>query len=267
MLAIPFPAIDPVLVRFGPLAIRWYALAYIVGILLGWWLARRLVARPGWLLTPEQIDDLVFYLTLGVILGGRLGYVLFYKPLYFLGAPWEIPFVWQGGMSFHGGLAGVLVAMAWFARKHGLPFLEVADAVAAVTPIGLFFGRLANFINGELWGRPSDVPWAIVFPNGGPIARHPSQIYESLLEGLLLFAVLQFVAWRPRRPEERGLIGGIFLAGYAICRMFVEFFREPDAQLGYLWGGWLTMGQVLSVPLLLAGIWLVLRARRGAVTA
>jgi phosphatidylglycerol:prolipoprotein diacylglycerol transferase len=261
LLAIPFPTIDPVLIAFGPFAIRWYALAYIVGIVLGWRLVRRLVRRPGWEITPEAVDDLLFHVTLGIILGGRLGYVLFYHPGYYLTHPLEILAVWHGGMSFHGGLLGVLVASALFARSRNLSFLEIVDALAVVTPIGLFFGRIANFINGELWGRPGDVPWAVVFPNGGPEPRHPSQLYEAGLEGLLLLAVMLWFATKPYRPEARGTLGGIFLIGYGIARIVAEFFREPDAHLGFLAGG-VTMGQLLSVPMLVVGIAAVLHGRR-----
>lgn len=260
VLAIPFPSIDPVLIEIGPFAIRWYALAYIAGLLLGWQLLRRLVARPGWLMTGEQVDDLLFYATLGVVLGGRLGFVLFYHPGYFLTHPLEIFAVWQGGMSFHGGLLGVIAAIILFARRHGLPALEIGDAVAVVTPIGLFFGRIANFINGELWGRVSDVPWAMVFPGAGPLPRHPSQLYEAFLEGLVLFAVMLWLARRARRPAERGLISGAFLVGYGIARSTAEFFREPDAHLGLLFGG-ITMGQLLSLPMIAAGVWLIARAQ------
>jgi phosphatidylglycerol:prolipoprotein diacylglycerol transferase len=261
LLAIPFPTIDPVLIAFGPFAIRWYALAYIVGIVLGWRLVRRLVRRPGWEITPEAVDDLLFHVTLGIILGGRLGYVLFYHPSYYLTHPLEILAVWHGGMSFHGGLLGVLVASALFARSRNLSFLEIVDALAVVTPIGLFFGRIANFINGELWGRPGDVPWAVVFPNGGPEPRHPSQLYEAGLEGLLLLAVMLWFATKPYRPEARGTLGGIFLIGYGIARIVAEFFREPDAHLGFLAGG-VTMGQLLSVPMLVVGIAAILHGRR-----
>ncbi len=264
LLALPFPAIDPVAVELGPFAIRWYALAYIVGLVLAWRVLRRIVARPGWRLTAEGVDDLLVYATLGVILGGRLGYAVFYQGGYYLQHPLEILFVWRGGMSFHGGLLGVLVALALFARRHGLPFLEVGDAAALVTPFGLLLGRLANFVNGELWGRVSEVPWAMVFPHAGPLPRHPSQLYQAALEGVLLLAVMQWLAWRrPRDPAELGLPSGVFLAGYAICRIVGELFREPDAQIGYLLGG-LTMGQVLSLPMLLAGLWLLLRARDSA---
>ena len=262
LLAIPFPAIDPVIVHLGPFAIRWYALAYIVGLVLGWRLLRRIVARPGWQITPADVDDLLFYATLGVIFGGRLGYALFYQTGLYLSNPLEILYVWRGGMSFHGGLAGVLVACWLFARQRRMPFLEVADAAALVAPLGLLLGRLANFVNGELWGRPTDVPWAMVFPFAGPEPRHPSQLYEAALEGLLLFVVMQAIAWGRRRdPAERGLPGGVVLAGYGLCRIAVEFFREPDFQLGFLVGG-ATMGQLLSIPMVLAGLWLIVRSQR-----
>ena len=261
LLAIPFPAFDPVLVQVGPLAIRWYALAYIAGLLLGWQLLKRIVQRPGWAITPEQIDDLLFYATLGIILGGRLGFVFFYHPGYYLSHPLEILAVWQGGMSFHGGLIGIITAAWLFARQHGLAFLEVADAVAIVAPIGLFFGRLANFINAELWGRVTDVPWGVIFPGAGPEPRHPSQIYEAALEGLLLFVVLQLMARGARDPASAGRLGGAFLLGYGLARFFVEFFREPDRHLGYLMGV-ITMGQLLSLPMILLGLGLLLQAGR-----
>ncbi len=260
LFAIPFPAFDPVAIELGPLAIRWYALAYLAGLVLGWLLARRLVRRPGWSLTPEFVDDFLFYATLGVVIGGRLGYVLFYNLPYYLANPLEIVAVWKGGMSFHGGLLGVLVAALWTARKWKVPPLEVFDLAAAVAPLGLFFGRVANFINAELWGRPTDVPWAVIFPNAGDVPRHPSQLYEAALEGLLLFAVLQALAWRIDESRKRGLLSGVFLLGYGLARIFVEFFREPDPQLGYLLG-FITMGQLLSLPLVLAGLWLLLRLR------
>lgn len=260
LLALPFPAIDPVLLQLGPFAIRWYALAYIVGIVLGWRILRRIVRRPGWSLQPEAVDDLLFHVTLGIILGGRLGYVLFYQPGYFLAHPLEILAVWQGGMSFHGGLLGVLAASALFAHSRGLSFLEIVDALAVVTPIGLFFGRVANFINGELWGRPTNVPWGVVFPHAGPMPRHPSQLYEAALEGLVLLAVMLWFAAKPYRAETRGQLGGIFLTGYALARITAEFFREPDAQLGFLAGG-ITMGQLLSLPMLVVGIGAVVHAR------
>jgi phosphatidylglycerol:prolipoprotein diacylglycerol transferase len=261
LLAIPFPAIDPVLIQLGPFAIRWYALAYIAGIVLGWRLVRRLVRRPGWNVTPEQVDDLVFYVTLGVILGGRIGYVLFYQPGHYLTQPLDMLAVWRGGMSFHGGLLGVLAATFLFARRQGLAFFELTDALAVATPIGLCLGRIANFINAELWGRVTDLPWAMVFPTGGPEPRHPSQLYEAALEGLVLFAVMLWFARRPYRQPERGLLSGIFLVGYALARITAEFFRQPDLQIGYLAGG-ISMGQLLSLPMLAFGVFLVLRARR-----
>lgn len=263
LLAIPFPAIDPVLVSIGPFAIRWYALAYIVGIVLGWRLMRRLVLRPGWRVTPEAVDDLVFYVTLGVILGGRLGYVLFYQPGHYLDRPLDLLAVWRGGMSFHGGLIGVLAATLLFARKRSLAFFELTDALAVVTPIGLFLGRIANFINAELWGRVTDVPWGMIFPNAGTEPRHPSQLYEAGLEGALLFAVMLWAARGTHAPSDNGRLSGIFLVGYALARIFSEFFREPDVQIGYLTGG-ITMGQLLSLPMLAFGLFLILRARRAS---
>ena len=258
MFAIPFPAIDPVLISIGPLAIRWYSLAYIAGILLGWRYIVSLSARKPGVIDAAAIDDLIVWLVFGIILGGRLGYVLFYKPGYYLMNPIEAAYVWEGGMSFHGGALGVILAMALFARKRGIDFLRLADMVACAAPIGLFFGRIANFINGELFGRPSDVAWAVVFPRGGPEPRHPSQIYESFLEGLVLFLILAAL-WRYTRLRDRpGALGGVFLLGYGAFRLFVEFFREPDAHLGFLFGG-VTMGQLLSLPLVIVGVWLVAR--------
>jgi phosphatidylglycerol:prolipoprotein diacylglycerol transferase len=260
LLAIPFPAIDPVLVEIGPFALRWYALAYIAGIVLGWIIAKRLVALAPVAASKAQLDDFVTWATLGIILGGRLGYVLFYRPGHYLLNPWEALYVWQGGMSFHGGMLGVIVAAWWFCRKEGIDPLVFGDRVAAVAPLGLFFGRLANFVNGELWGRVTDVPWAMVFPTGGPDPRHPSQLYQAAMEGLLLFAVMQVLVRRPGLRARPGLLTGVFLAGYGLARMVGELFRQPDAHLGFLPGG-VTMGQVLSLPMLAAGVWLVLRAR------
>lgn len=262
-LALPFPAIDPVLIQVGPLAIRWYALAYIAGLVIGWLLARRLVSRPAlWggtsPMTPQDLDDALFWATLGVILGGRLGYVLFYNPAFFAQNPADIFAVWKGGMSFHGGLAGTLLALVLFARSRGIPVFSMLDVAAVVAPIGLFFGRLANFINGELWGRPADVPWAIVFPHGGPLPRHPSQLYEAGLEGIVLFLIMLLVV-RSGELKRPGVAAGIFGMGYGIGRIIGEFFREPDVQLGYLAFG-TTMGMWLSVPLVLAGLGLLLYA-------
>src|SRR5215471_7895600 len=264
-LVLPFPAIDPVLVRIGPFALRWYALAYITGILLGWVYARailrsqRLWGGPA-PMTVTDFDDFVLWVTLGVILGGRIGYVLFYNPAHFAANPTEIVELWKGGMSFHGGFIGVVVAVALFARKRGIPFWSLADVTCAVYPIGHLLGRIANFINGELWGRQTDVPWAMVFPDGGPIPRHPSQLYEASLEGLLLLVIL---AWFMHRGalQRPGLLTGVFALGYGLARCFCEFFREPDAQLGFLWGG-LTMGMLLSFPLMLAGLAFIWNALR-----
>ena len=264
---LPFPDFDPVLISFGPFAIRWYALAYIAGILLGWFYARSLTANERYWGDPAPItvadyDDFVLWVTLGIILGGRIGYVLFYNLDFFIAHPIEIVKVWTGGMSFHGGFLGCMLAVVLFAWKRGLPVLSLGDVTCAAGPIGLFLGRLANFVNGELWGRPTDVPWAIVFPgrDAGPFPRHPSQIYEALLEGVVLFVILHLLvrAGALRRP---GLIVGAFAIGYAVARSFCELFREPDAQLGFLWGG-MTMGMLLSVPLLLAGIGFIAVALR-----
>ncbi|MCK0196678.1 prolipoprotein diacylglyceryl transferase [Ancylobacter sp. 6x-1] len=265
LFVLPFPSIDPVLIAFGPFAIRWYALAYIAGLILGWWLAKRLCERDGlWggkaAIPPEAFDDAVVWIAFGVILGGRIGYVLFYNLDYYLQNPIAALTVWHGGMSFHGGFLGSILAMALFCRRRGLPLLSMLDIAAAVVPIGLFFGRLANFINGELWGRTSDVPWAMVFPTGGPLPRHPSQLYEAGLEGLLMFLILMIAAKRGALARP-GLIAGLFVFLYGCARITVEFVREPDPQLGYLYGDWLTMGMLLSLPMLALGASLMLRAR------
>ncbi|WP_353184352.1 prolipoprotein diacylglyceryl transferase [Bosea sp. (in: a-proteobacteria)] len=274
--AIPFPMIDPVAVQLGPLAIKWYGLAYVVGLLGGWWYARLLVAtdrlwngrpRP----QPVELDDMLLFVAFGVVLGGRAGFVLFYDLPRYLERPQDILAIWQGGMSFHGGLIGATLGLWLFARRRGYPALSVFDLAAAVVPIGLFLGRIANFINGELWGRPApDFPWAMMFPNGGPLPRYPSQLFEAFSEGLLLFALVNILVWTGwlRRP---GFVAGVFGIGYAVARIVCEFFREPDPQLGFLFGtsvdalsGGITMGMLLSVPVLLIGIWLVLRSRREA---
>src|SRR5246127_4643541 len=255
--ALPFPAFDPVLISFGPFAIRWYALAYIVGILLGWPYARAIIRRERFWgspvpMTVTDYDDFVLWVTLGISLGGRIGYVLFYNPSYFAAHPLESFQLWKGGMSFHGGFLGCVLAVILFARHRGIPFLPLGDVTCAAGPIGLFLGRIANFINGELWGRPSDVPWAMVFPSGGPLPRHPSQLYEATLEGLVLLTVLHVLVRRGalKRP---GTITGAFALGYGMIRIFCELFREPDVQLGFLWQG-LTMGMLLTVPLMLAAL-------------
>jgi len=256
-LVLPFPVIDPVLVTIGPFAIRWYALSYISGILFGWFYARAIIRNQKlWSgpppLSVADFDDFIVWVTLGIVLGGRTGYVLFYNPAHFLANPTEIFEVWKGGMSFHGGFLGCVAAVVLFAWKRGISILSLGDVTCAVGPIGLFLGRLANFVNGELWGRPTDVPWAMIFPGGGPLPRHPSQIYEAALEGIALFAVLA-VAVRAGALRRPGLVIGLFAIFYALARSFCELFREPDPQLGFLWGG-LTMGMLLSVPLLLAGV-------------
>ena len=260
MLTIAFPMVDPVAVSLGPFVVRWYALAYIAGLLLGWRYCRYLAAKGG-PVSPDDFDDFLTWATFGVVLGGRIGYVLFYKPDYFFAHPLEIFEVWNGGMSYHGGMLGVLVAIFVFARKRGISGLALGDLVAAATPIGLFFGRLANFINAELYGRPTDVPWAMVFPTGGPEPRHPSQLYEAFLEGFMLFAILAWLARKPEMRERHGLIGGAFLAGYGIARIIGETFREPDAFIGFLSFG-TTWGQWLSVPMVIAGVVLIQRAKR-----
>ena len=266
-LALAFPDIDPVLVSFGPVAIRWYSLAYILGILGAWWYVGKLLPRTGQLagspaLTEKALEDIVVWVILGVVLGGRLGYVLFYQPEYYLEHPGQILHVWEGGMSFHGGFLGVLVATWLFCKKHGFRIFRVMDVFACATPIGLFLGRCANFINGELYGRASDVPWAVIFPAGGMIARHPSQLYEAALEGLVLFMVMALLAWRTRILAMPRAMSGVFLLGYGLSRIIVEFFREPDEQLGFLFGGWLTMGMLLSLPMVALGMWLIALARK-----
>ena len=262
LFAVPFPVIDPVLVEIGPLPIRWYALAYIAGLLLGLWLMRRLVAQERlWdgRMRPSivSLDDLLVYAALGVVIGGRLGYVLFYNLDYFLAHQASIPAVWEGGMSFHGGLGGATLGIWLFARREKVPMLSVADLCAAVVPLGIFFGRLANFIKPELWGRVSDVDWAMVFPDpaAGPFPRHPSQLYEAATEGVLLFVVLMW-AVRMGALKRPGLVTGLFGVGYGLSRIFCEFFREPDPQLGFLFGG-ATMGMLLSLPLVIAGLILI----------
>lgn len=257
------PQFDPVAIRIGPLAVHWYGLMYLAAFAMFVWLARRRLRHEpyrtlGW--PPRDVEDILFWGVLGVILGGRLGYVLFYKPLTYLAEPWRVFAVWEGGMSFHGGLLGVLLALAWWARRQQRPWLQVMDFVVPCVPVGLALGRIGNFINGELWGRPAppDLPWAMVFPAAGPLPRHPSQLYQFALEGLLLFVLLWAFARRPRRVGE---VSAAFLTGYGVMRFVAEYFREPDAHLGLLSLD-LSMGQWLSLPMVVVGVALWLWARR-----
>ncbi len=286
---IPFPDISPNLVSFDlfghEIALRWYALAYIAGILFGWWIVFKAIRTPRlWAgeppLTAEQVERLLTWIILGVILGGRLGYVLFYDLPTYLADPLQIVKVWEGGMSFHGGFAGVAIAAIWFCRRERIPLLPMGDLLAVAAPVGLMLGRIANFINAELWGRPTDLPWGVIFPGAaaqtcpgviGLCARHPSQLYQAALEGLLLALVLFWLAFRRGWFRRSGALMGVFLTGYGIARFLVEFVRQPDAQfvsegnpvgLALHWGGWgLTMGQMLSLPMIAVGLFFVLRAR------
>jgi len=265
-----FPQFDPVIVQFGPFAIRWYALAYITSLVLGWRLVRRFAQWAPSVATPLQVDDFLTWATLGVVLGGRLGYVLFYQPGVYLSHPAMILAVWEGGMSFHGGMLGVAIAIIIFCRRHRIPLLGFADRIAVVAPLGLGLGRVANFINGELWGRPAPdwVAWGMKFPRAPDcpsfpdicIARHPSQLYEALMEGLILLTIMLVLSRRYSLRARFGALTGAFLSGYAIARIIGEYFREPDAFLGFLAFG-TTMGQILSVPMLIAGVWLIVRSR------
>jgi len=258
MIGLAYPEISPIIFSIGPIAIRWYSMAYLVGILLGWWLAAGRVKKYNLGLTKANCEDIAFAVTLGIILGGRIGYVLFYGSGQYLQNPLEIFAVWHGGMSFHGGIFGVIIALFISSYMIKYPFLKLTDLVAPVVPIGIFLGRLANFINDELWGRVTDVAWSVRFPRGGYLPRHPSQLYEAFLEGIVLFVILNLL-WRNKWCREHdGVISAVFLLGYATFRSFVEQFREPDAQLGFLWEQF-TMGQLLSLPILLIGIYLLLR--------
>jgi phosphatidylglycerol:prolipoprotein diacylglycerol transferase len=250
---LPFPTIDPVAIKLGPIAIHWYGLAYLTGIGLGWWLLRRAADRSGSLWSRDDVADVVFFAAIGAVLGGRIGYALFYNFSDYLANPLSLLAVWRGGMSFHGGVIGFMIAIALFARARGRPFLAVTDFVLPVVPIGLFFGRIANFVNQELWGAPTTLPWGVVFthPAAGGVARHPSQIYEALLEGVVLFFILRFVAARSTRT---GAVSATFLLAYGIMRAGIEFVREPDQHIGYLAFGWVTMGQILSLPMLIGGL-------------
>ncbi|MDX1597140.1 MAG: prolipoprotein diacylglyceryl transferase [Marinobacter sp.] len=256
------PQFDPVAISLGPLKIHWYGLTYLVGFIAGWWLGRIRARKPWSPLNEEQVGDMLFYIALGVILGGRFGYVVFYNFDTFIADPLWLLRVWEGGMSFHGGLLGVMFAMWWYGRKVGSGFWRMADFVAPLVPIGLGAGRIGNFINGELWGKPTDVPWGMVFPQApDALARHPSQLYQFALEGVVFFIILW---WFSSKPRPRMAVSGLFLACYGVFRFLVEFVRQPDAQIGYLAFDWLTMGQVLSFPMIVAGAGLMLIAyRRG----
>jgi phosphatidylglycerol---prolipoprotein diacylglyceryl transferase len=263
LMALQYPRIDPVAFSIWIFDVRWYALAYITGLVLAWWYCRWMTKLPPQRLKPIDFDDFLLWATLGVVLGGRLGYVLFYKPDYYLANPLEVVFIWRGGMSFHGGLLGVLTAIGLFARRRGVSYFTLSDIVGAATPIGLCLGRIANFINGELYGRTADsatVPWAMVFPHAGPVARHPSQIYEAVLEGLLLFLVL-YIMVRRGALQRTGLISGVFMIGYGLARIVAEFYREPDEFLQFVLPG-TTMGQLLSFPMVLIGLGLTVWALR-----
>ncbi|MBL4838767.1 MAG: prolipoprotein diacylglyceryl transferase [Kordiimonadaceae bacterium] len=257
-----YPQIDPILIEFGPVAIRWYSLAYITGILYVWWAIRRLSQKPGAAMSGAHIDDFITWAVFGVILGGRLGYVLFYNLNAYLQDPIAILRLWDGGMSFHGGFAGVVISVIFYCRKHKLDLMRVSDVIAIVSPIGLLVGRTANFINGELWGRPTDVPWAMVFP-ADPLglSRHPSQLYEAIGEGLILFILLQYLYHKTRIAKEMpGVLAAIFMGGYGLARILLEFVREPDAHLGLMAG--ISRGQMLSVPMFLLAAWLVSKGIR-----
>jgi phosphatidylglycerol:prolipoprotein diacylglycerol transferase len=260
---IPFPEIDPIIISFGEvplvgeLALRWYSLSYLAGIVFAWWYIRRVAAKPGAPMSKDHIDDMMFWGTVGIIVGGRLGYVLFYGEGKFFDDPLLILRFADGGMSFHGGLIGVVLAVILFSKKHKLDLMRVSDLIAIVSPIGLLAGRVANFINGELWGRPTDVPWAMIFPtdpSGQP--RHPSQLYEAFGEGLLLFIILQFLYHKTSLPKKHpGIIAGLFFVGYGLARITVEFFREPDSHIGLVAG--ISRGQMLSAPMFMLAAWLI----------
>jgi phosphatidylglycerol:prolipoprotein diacylglycerol transferase len=262
----PFPEINEVIFQIGPFAIRWYSMAYLVGILFGWRYLIALANRPQlWdkqsPYTKLDVDDFVPFVTFGIIIGGRLGYVLFYNPSYYFANPHEIYAVWKGGMSFHGGFLGAFLASFLFVRRRNIAFWSWLDVMAASAPVGLFLGRIANFINAELWGRPTDMPWGIIFPNAGPLPRHPSQLYEATLEGLVLFFILSFMIFSRQALKRPGLVSGTFAVGYGVARFIVEYAREPDGHLGTLSFG-LTMGQSLSLPLILGGMFFIWYSRK-----
>ena len=266
--AIAHPGWDPVLISIGPLQIHWYGVAYVIGILFGWWYAKKLVSTDrlwgdkGSPITQEQIDDFLIWAVAGIILGGRIGYLLFYDLPTYIADPLLVFAVWQGGMSFHGGLAGITLAMILFSSRNGFSPFHLFDVIAASCGIGILLGRIANFVNSELYGKVSDVPWAVIFPGTDGLPRHPSQLYEGILEGLVVFLLLAALIWIYRMLKFPGFIGGLFLIGYAIGRIIVEFVRVPDAQLGYLLGtDWVTMGMILSLPIVLIGLWSIATSR------
>ncbi|HWF62745.1 MAG TPA: prolipoprotein diacylglyceryl transferase [Nitrospira sp.] len=262
--SIPYPNIDPVLVALGPIQLRWYGLMYLIGLTTAYFLIQHNVARKGLAIRKDQTYDMVVYAAFGVFLGGRIGYTLFYNFSYYIQNPLKLLAVWEGGMSFHGGLLGTILALIWFSRRQEIPAYTIADLAACVTPIGLGFGRIGNFINGELFGRSTDVAWCMVFPAGGSACRHPSQLYEATLEGLVLFTALW---WIDRRPTPPGTVFWSFITGYGISRLIVELFREPDLHLGFILGP-ITMGQILSLPMVLVGaIMLVLGYQRARLKA
>jgi len=253
--------LSPVALDLGFFTLKWYSLAYLAGILIGYWYLLKLVAQPGSPMARRHADDMIFYATLGIIIGGRLAYVVFYQPE-ILRHPLDILKLWNGGMSFHGGVVGVSLGILYLARKEGLSWLRVHDYVACCVPFGLFFGRLANFVNGELWGKETDVPWAMIFPTGGPFPRHPSQLYEAILEGVVLFCILAFAFWRTKARYKPGMLVGLFLFFYGLFRFGVEFFREADAQLmDFAARTGLHMGQWLCVPMILGGLYLIVTAK------
>lgn len=255
-----YPNIDPVAFSLGPLSVHWYGLMYLIGFMAAWWLCLQRAKKPGSGWSAQEVGDLIFYGAIGVILGGRIGYHLFYNFAGWSSDPLSLLRLWEGGMSFHGGAAGVLIAVWLFARKSGKSYFQVADFGVPMVPIGLATGRIGNFINGELWGRAADVPWAMVFPNDPlQLERHPSQLYHAALEGVALFLILYIYS---RKPRPAMAVTGLFGAGYGVFRILVEFFREPDAHIGYLAGGWLTMGMLLSLPLVLLGSWMIFHAYR-----
>ena len=258
---VPFPNIDPVAIHIGNFGVRWYSLAYMAGILLGWWvIARENSRRPLENLTKAALDDMVVWAVLGIVLGGRLGYVFFYKPDYYMQHPSEILHVWEGGMSFHGGLLGTITAFYLFCRKYKIRFLALTDLLSCAAPIGLFFGRVANFINGELFGRVTDANFGMIFPTGGDLPRHPSQLYEATLEGMVLFCIMIFLLKKTDLRSKPGYLSGMFLILYGMARIICEYFREPDAFLGFLYQG-MTMGQLLSIPMIIIGLYLTVRKK------